>query len=225
MTLTFFPKSRVLTSFFLSSVQLKWCPCAEFVLSSNFFLPLGGRWCSWMRLRGCFSFLPGFIPLPGSMQLLSPTHFLLKGTGFLFPQRMRSLKASAPELWPVSGLEKAGAQGTRSLAAQGQARQPWPGNEGQGLELVLWRYILELSPLINDRRPESRVSQMTSLASFMRKGTPYWKPNYKLISGFLWNWVKTSTPLHNDLVAKGPSLHAYKKARAECGWQTTLQFR
>lgn len=73
------------------------------------------------------------------MQLLSPTHFLLKGPGFLFPQRMLSLKAgaSAPELWPVFGLEKVGAQGTRSLAAKGQAQQPWPGNEGLGLELVL----------------------------------------------------------------------------------------
>lgn len=84
-------------------------------------------------------FLPPWIYTTARiLQLLSPTH-LLKGQGFLFPQRMLSLKAgaSAPELWPVSGLEKAGMQGTRSPVAQGQAWQPWPGNEGLGLELVL----------------------------------------------------------------------------------------
>ena len=72
------------------------------------------------------------------MQLLSPTHFLLKGPGFLFPQRMLSLKAgtSALELWPLWAGEGRGS-GDKVTGSPGSGPAPWPGNEGLGLELVL----------------------------------------------------------------------------------------
>lgn len=61
-------------------------------------------------LRGSSSCLAGFIPQPVSVQLLSPTHFLLQGPG-LFPHGMVSLKGAANN-HSTAGFLRAGAGGS-----------------------------------------------------------------------------------------------------------------
>lgn len=187
-----FPKSMVLPSLFLSRVQLEGCPWFLGSLSVSWvcsllpdciFFLLVGRQCVLRSLRRSFSFLPGFIPLPVWVQLLSPTHFLFKGPG-LFWQGMLPLKGAAttPQNCGLS-------QGRSRWGRRGQghwwprARLLWyPGSPALVMRAQVWRRSFEdvsCSPplAINDRSPESCFSQMTSLASFMRKETPYWKPN------------------------------------------------
>lgn len=114
----------------------------------------------------------------------------MKGPG-LFPHGMLSLKGQLP-LRRLAAFPRAGAGGGAVGKVHGNQGKLWlyllphPGNESPGIGTDPLKMCLDALPRVtNDRNLESCFSQMTSLASFMRKGTPYWKPNYKLIISFL----------------------------------------